>query len=71
MELSVKDKVYVIPTFGVLPTMTLVFVILKMAGVINWSWWWVLAPTWIPLCVVAILLVILLLLIVFTKEGTK
>ena len=71
MKLSAKDKVYVTPTFGVLPTMTLVFVILKMAGVINWSWWWVLAPTWIPLCVAAILLVIFLILIVLTKEGAE
>ena len=28
---------------------TVVFVILKLVGVINWSWWWVLAPTWISL----------------------
>lgn len=71
MELSVKDKVYVTSTFGVLPTMTLVFVILKMAGVINWSWWWVFAPTWIPLCVAAIMLVIFLILIVLTKESAE
>lgn len=24
-----------------------VFVILKLTGVIDWSWWWVLAPFWI------------------------
>lgn len=24
------------------------FVILKLVGVINWSWWWVTAPFWIP-----------------------
>lgn len=71
MKLSVKDKVYTTSTFGVLPTMTLVFVILKMAGVINWSWWWVFAPTWIPLCVSAILLIIFLILIVLTKEGAE
>jgi hypothetical protein len=22
------------------------FVVLKLCGVINWSWWWVLAPFW-------------------------
>jgi hypothetical protein len=26
---------------------TLVFVALKLAGVVTWSWWWVLAPMWI------------------------
>lgn len=31
-----------------LSMLTIVFVILKLTGVIGWSWWWVLAPTWIP-----------------------
>ena len=26
----------------------LVFLVLKLCGVINWSWWWVTAPLWIP-----------------------
>lgn len=25
------------------------FIVLKLCKVIDWSWWWVLAPTWIPL----------------------
>lgn len=25
------------------------FVVLKLCGVIDWSWWWVLSPFWIPL----------------------
>ena len=25
----------------------IVFVILKLCGVIAWSWWWVLSPIWI------------------------
>lgn len=24
----------------------IVFIVLKLTGVINWSWWWVLAPLW-------------------------
>ena len=24
----------------------LIFIVLKLTGVINWSWWWVLAPLW-------------------------
>ena len=27
----------------------IVFLILKLTGNINWSWWWVTAPLWIPL----------------------
>lgn len=27
--------------------LTIVFVVLKLTGVIDWSWWWVLSPIWI------------------------
>ena len=33
---------------GFLGLLTLLFVGLKLAGVIGWSWWWVLAPLWGP-----------------------
>ena len=26
----------------------IVFLILKLCGTINWSWWWVTSPIWIP-----------------------
>lgn len=36
----------------------LVFLVLKLCKVIEWSWWWVTAPLWIPLgLVIAIFLV--------------
>ena len=27
--------------------LTVAFVVLKLTGFINWSWWWVLSPVWI------------------------
>lgn len=27
--------------------LTIVFVVLKLTGHIDWSWWWVLSPLWI------------------------
>ena len=33
------------------------FIVLKLCHVIDWSWWWVLAPTWIPLCLVILVLI--------------
>lgn len=30
----------------------IVFIVLKLTGTIAWSWWWVLAPIWIPWAVV-------------------
>lgn len=29
--------------------LTIVFVVLKLTEVIDWSWWWVLSPLWIGL----------------------
>jgi hypothetical protein len=28
--------------------LAIVFIALKLGGVIAWSWWWVLSPLWIP-----------------------
>lgn len=33
---------------GIATTLALIFIVLKLVGVITWSWWWVLAPVWIP-----------------------
>ena len=27
--------------------LTIVFIVLKLIGIISWSWWWVLSPLWI------------------------
>lgn len=37
-----------------LPALTLLFIYLKLVGHIAWSWWWVLAPLWIPALIVFI-----------------
>lgn len=42
--------------------LTIAFIVLKLTGVIDWSWWWVLSPIWISaLLLIAILGPILLL----------
>lgn len=35
--------------FGLL---AIVFITLKLIGYINWSWWWVLSPLWLPFSVI-------------------
>jgi hypothetical protein len=37
------------------PAALLAFVVLKLAGVTNWSWWWALAPAWIPVAALLLL----------------
>lgn len=41
---------------GVAGLLGVAFIVLKLTGVIGWSWWWVLAPFWIPLGFVAVVL---------------
>ncbi len=36
----------------------LVFLVLKLTGVIAWSWWWVTAPLWAPLLLALVLLAV-------------
>lgn len=44
---------------GLLSTLLLVlFIALKLCGVIAWSWWWVLSPLWIPLLIGVVCVVI-------------
>lgn len=37
-------------------TLTVIFVVLKLVGVIHWSWIWVLCPMWLPAAILGIVL---------------
>lgn len=37
--------------------LTIIFIVFKLIGVIDWSWWWVVSPTLIALVVDAIVVV--------------
>jgi len=32
---------------GIVGTLTIIFIVLRLVNVIDWSWWWVLSPIWI------------------------
>ena len=34
---------------GIGMVLFIVFLVLKLTGVINWSWWWVTSPLWLPI----------------------
>jgi len=36
----------------------IVFLVLKLTETIDWSWWWVTAPLWIPVALVVVFLII-------------
>jgi len=38
--------------------LTIVFIVLKLTGHIDWSWWWVLSPLWISFALFAVIFVV-------------
>ena len=55
---------------GFFGALTIAFIVLKLTGVIGWSWWWVLAPLWIPWSIVlAILFVVAVVILI--KEAYR
>ena len=47
--------------YGIGVTIFIVFLILKLCKigqVADWSWWWVIAPLWIPVCLAITFLII-------------
>ncbi len=44
---------------GLGTVLTMIFVVLKLTNYINWSWWWVLSPVWIPLLIILVIFVVI------------
>lgn len=38
--------------------LAIVFIVLKLTKVIDWSWWWVTAPIWIPVAITLVVLIV-------------
>ena len=51
-----SDKVELKGGIGFLELLAIVFIVLKLTGVISWSWLWVLSPIWIPIALALTLL---------------
>lgn len=47
--------------------LTIAFIVLKLCGVIVWSWVWVLSPLWIS-CAIAFFFAILTIIIIVLKK---
>lgn len=46
---------------GFIELLTIAFIVLKLTGVINWSWLWVLSPIWIMVALSILIILIVLL----------
>jgi hypothetical protein len=59
------------PAFPIAGLLGLIFITLKLVGVISWSWWWVLAPFWIPFALMILIMIIVLLVILWKDKSWK
>ena len=46
---------------SILSILLIIFVVLKLTGNIDWSWWWVLSPIWIYNALIIVFVIILLI----------
>lgn len=53
---------------GFTGVLTIVFIVLKLIGIIEWSWVWVFSPLWIGFILGVILLVILIPILVWLDK---
>ena len=56
-----KDKNITVHSPNFFECLTLLFIGLRLAGVTTMSWLWVLAPLWLPVCLVIIIACIVVL----------
>ncbi len=51
--------------------LTIVLIVLQLCGVINWSWWWVLAPLWLPIATLIVFSIILVVVVILVALLLK
>lgn len=42
-----------------LEVLLLIFIVLKLTGVISWSWLWVLSPLWVSIGIAIVIIIVL------------
>ena len=57
-----KDKEVKTVGLGFVDALTLLFIVLKLTGQIDWNWIWVLSPIWISISFLAVLAIVILLI---------
>jgi len=60
-----SEKIQINGGVGLPSLVFIVFLILKLVGTIDWSWWWITAPLWIPIVIVIIIVIIVLIVAIF------
>ena len=65
------EKKITVRTAGFTTLLGVAFIVLKLCKVINWSWWWVLAPIWMPIAVLVIGFIVWCIVIIIFNHCKK
>ena len=66
--MSSETKVSYSRGIGFSGLLTIVFIILKLIGKIDWSWWWVLSPLWITFMLCMLIFILMIIVIDIMKK---
>lgn len=54
---------------GFVGTLTIIFIVLRLLNLIDWSWWWVLSPIWISaLLFIGFIVMLVIFAMIFIKK---
>lgn len=68
---SKKKEVTIARGTGPASLLAIAFIVLKLTGVISWSWWWVLAPIWIPIGIALLLILAAFIIVLIAASKDK
>lgn len=69
MVMTMKDDKETTSGITFFGALTVLFIGLKLSGIIHWSWMWVLAPIWAPSAIILVVLVVTY--VAMLKGGRK
>lgn len=50
-----------------IPALVLALIILKLCNIITWSWWWILAPIYVPIFIMLLLVILIGIMCIMVK----
>lgn len=56
---------------GLFGAVFVVFLVLKLIGIIGWSWWWVTSPLWIGFALWSVIFIVAFVLIFKWKQDAR
>jgi len=54
---------------GFIGLLTIVFIVLKLTHILDWSWWWVLSPLWVSFGVGIIAMIIMFIVVALIPKD--